>query len=407
MSLIHKLWLSVFLILAGLSQAHAEFGNWFIADKRLSTSVDSAAKKISYRFTCQENMNLTASAVYCMEAVKPPSYRVSLQEDQGGLPSGTPLAASSCVPLPQSWSAIPMGPFPMVKGKVYHLVLEQDVKRGGGHAVGMIGPAHYAAFLSTDILNHLHPNDGSPDPEANTLYSDGYRWKELNQEPVYAIYGGGFRSQGNPYDLPGVRTIYGSGNPKDKSKQVLQGESLHFHWGFSATSFVIRVRKQGNPQTPLNYLLLKNQFEIHKALQVHKAVALAPDQVFTHFQWVTIGFDDRNSSNFSPECWFFAFQTDSGKVSKDPPGCEDCYLLSDVSNSGGLADAANFTFDGGAHLSRAVFSTDGGDPFHWMDDFESDVNVGAIGPDAPPQSPREYQSIPTPVPLEEIRDFKP
>lgn len=391
----------------GVSAVHADFGNWFVADKRLSTTLDNSEKKISYRFTCQEDMNLSAVAVFCAEASKPPAYRISLQADESGLPSGIPLSFSSYVPLPQSWSTVPLEPVPLVKGLVYHLVLEQDVKRGGDHAVGVIGPTHYAAFLSTDVLNHLHPNDGSPDPKTNTLFSDGRQWKELNQEPVYAVYGEGSRFQGNPYDLPDVRPIYGSGGSNDKSIQVLQGESLHFHCGFAATDLVIRVRKQGNPKSPLNYLLLKNIFQIHKALQIHKAVALTPDQVSSHFQWVTIGFDDRGASNFSPECWFLALQTDSGGASKNSPGCEDCYLLSVVSNSGGLANASNLTFDGGAHLSRSVYSINGGEPFHWLDEFESDANIGAIGPTCPPPSPMEPNPLPTPLPLEKERSFQP
>ncbi len=394
-------------ILSLVPVAHADFGNWFVANKRLSTSLDTSNKKISFRFTCQEDMDLSAVAIFCSEALGSPGYRVSFQDNIDGLPSGTPLAFSTYIPLAQTWSTLPLTSAPLIKGKVYHVVIEHDINRGGGHPVGKIGPSHFASFLSTDVLNHLHPNDGSPDLEANVLFFDGQHWKELNQEPVYAVYGVGSRFQGNPYDKPGIRPVYGSGNPNDKSSQVLQGESLHFHCGFPAKSFAIRIRKEGTPQSPLNYLLLKNQFEIHKALQIHKSLALTPNQVSSSFQWVTIGFDDKGASNFSDECWFFALQTDSGHASQNYPGCEDCYILSDVRNSGGLGKAAELTFDGGAHLSRAVYSTDGGDPFHWLDDFESDSNIGAIGPPCPPQTAIEYQPIPTPQPLEGVGDFNP
>jgi hypothetical protein len=386
-------------IIAISTAAHADFGNWFVANKRISTSLDSSEKKISYRFTCQENMDLIAASVYCFEAAAPPGYRISLQDNNAGQPSGIPLAFSTYIPLPQSWSTIPLQSVPMVKGKIYHLVLEHDAKRGGDHTVGLIGLSNYASFLSTDILNHLHPNNGSPDPETNVLLYDGHQWKELNQEPVYAIYGKGAQFQGNPYDHPGFRPIYGDDGSGDKSHQVLQGESLHFHCGFAATSLAIRVRKQGNPKHPLNYLILKNLFLEHKTIPIHKAVALTPSQASSDFQWVTVGFDDKGSSNFSPECWFLALQTDSGRASQDSPGCEDCYLLSNVGNSGGLADAANLTFDGGPHLSRIVYSTDGGSPFHWLDLFESDANLGAIGPSCPVPSQREFPPLPTPLPL--------
>ena len=402
-----KIFIFVSLILPP-SWAHADFGNWFIANKRLSNPLKSSDQKLSFRFTCQDDLNITAVAVYCMEASNSPAYLVSLQADERGLPSGEPLTSSSYIPLSQSWSTIPLDSIPLIKGKVYHLVLEQDRVRGGDHPVGVIGLSNYASFLSTDVLNHLHPNDGSPDSATNVLFFDGHIWKEMNQEPVYALYGAGSQLQGNPYDEPGFRPIYGSGDPNDKSHQVLQGQAIHFHCGFQASSFAIRVRKQGNPKTPLNYRILKNEFQIHKTYTVHSAVAVTSEQISSNFQWVTVGFDDKNVSNFSPECWFIVFQSDSGRPSKNFPGCEDCYILSDVGTSGGLANGANFTFDGGPHLSREIYSTDGGDPSHWIDEFEHDANVGALGPTCH-NAPFEDRSvpIPTPLPLDGDKGFQP
>ncbi len=389
--------LMIFIINTPL--AWSDFGNWFVVNKRLSTTLDSSDKKISYRFTCQADMNVTAVAVYCMDATKPPAYIVGLQEDNNGIPSGEFLTYSSYIPLPQSWCTIPLDSIPLIKDKVYHLVVEQDVKRGGDHPVGTIGPDNWASFLSTDVLNHLHPNDGSPDPNTNVLSSEKDHWTILNQEPIYALYGSGSQLQGNPYDNAGLRPIYGNDDPKDKIHQVLQGQALHFHCGTLSSAFAIRVKKKGNPKYPLNYMILKNNFQIHKTYPVHTAVALTPDQAPASFQWVTIGFDNRSVSNFSPECWFLVFQTDSGRPSKNEPGCEDCYVISDAGNSGGLAEAAILTFDGGPHLSRTVYSTDGGSSSGWIDEFERDMNIGAIGPVCPSYPQRAFPVLPTPPPL--------
>ncbi len=379
--------------------AQADFGNRFVANQRLSNALDSSSKKISYRFTCQEDMDLAAASVYCLEAEKPPAYLVSLQEDDHGHPTGTPLASSHFIPRPKSWITLPLARVHLSKGSIYHLVVEQDTLRGGGHPVGVIGPSNFASFLSTDVPNHLHCSDGTPDLNTNVLLYEGSRWRQLNQEPIYALYGAGNGLQGNPYDDPGVRPIYGDGDSTDKSRQVLQGQALHFHCGYAATAFAIRVRKQGTPTSPLNYSILKNFFQIHKTTPIYSAVALSPDQTPSEFQWVTIGFADKSKSNFSPECWYLVFQTDSGRASKDFPGCDDCYVLSDVGNSGGLAEAAELTFDGGPHLSRLVYSLDGGSPAHWLDEFERDANVVVIGPNCPPPLQMEYEPVPTPEPL--------
>ncbi len=392
-------------VLLSTSLCWADFGNWFVANQRLATVLDTSDKKISFRFTCQEDMTLTAAALYCMEATDPPAYLVSLQEDEKGLPSGVPLTSSSYIPKAQSWSALPLDSLTLLKGRVYHLVVEQDVKRGGGHPVGVIGPSHYASFLTTDFLNHRHPSDGSPDPASNTLYSEQGKWKELNQEPVYAVYSSGSKLQGNPYDDPGGCPIYG--DPADKAHQVLQGQTLHFHCGFSATHFAIRVRKQGNPQGPLNYQVLKSDYRSHKNYPIFSAKALDAGQVSPEFKWVTVGFENKAYSNFSPECWYLVFQTDSGRPSKSPPGCEDCYVLSDLGNSGGLPNAASLTFDGGPHLSREVSSNDGGSPYNWLDHFERDANVGAIGPVCPSLDLMNFNPIPTPVPLDKSGAFEP
>lgn len=383
----------------------ADFGNWFIANKRLSTPLDSSDKKISYRFTCLEDMNLSLAAVYCLESSNSPAYLVSIQEDQNGNPSGFPLAFSSYIPRAASWSTIPLNQVALAKGKVYHLVVEQDRMRGGEHPVGIIGPANYASFLTTDVLNHKNPQDGSPDLKSNTLYYEKGQWKELNQEPVYAVYGLGSHFQGNPYDDPGVRPIYGSGDPGDKAHQVLQGQALHFHCGTNATALAVRIKKQGHPASPLQYQVLKNDFMHHRNNLVYSAAFLNPEQVSSNFQWVTIGFDPKAYADFSPECWYFVFQTDSGKASKDSPGCEDCYVISDVGNSGGLPQAANLTFDNGPHLSREVYSTDGGSVANWRDEFERDANVGILAPNCPPAHKREFNTIPTPEPLDNEDNF--
>jgi len=386
---------SVFLISAF---AHAEFGNRFIANKRLSVSIDSSIQKMSFRFTCQDDITVTAASVYCAETLHAPAYLVSLQDDVNGQPSGTALASYSIVPKVQSWNTVPLNAVPLAKGRVYHLVVEPDMLRGGGHPVAVIGHNNYASFLTTDVLNHLHPNDGSPDLQSNSLFFDKGQWKELDQEPVYALFGLGAKSQGNPYDDPGIRPIYG---------KVEQGECLHFLCTCNVQNIAFRVRKKGQPTTPLTFKVLINDFYAHKAIPYYKAVAITPDQISSNFQWVTVGIPAPTSNGFRAECWFYILQSESGKSLKDSADCEDCYQLSDVGNTGGLAGAADLTFDGGPHLSRAVYSMDGSDPFHWIDEFERDANINALNSPCPAPETDEFKPIPTPIPLEDQPRLEP
>src|ERR1700679_664327 len=82
------------IVFISAPMAWSDFGNWFVVNKRLSTNLDSSEKELSYRFTCQADMNITAAAVYCMDAIKPPAYIVGLQEDNNGIPSGEFLTFS-------------------------------------------------------------------------------------------------------------------------------------------------------------------------------------------------------------------------------------------------------------------------------------------------------------------------
>lgn len=387
----------ILLSLTALSSpALADFGCHFVVNSRLSTAIDGPGKKLAFRFTCQEDMNVIALSLYCAETKTPPAYLVSLQEDEGGKPSGHPLEASSVTPHPDGWVTIPLNETSLVGGKVYDLVVEQDTLRGGDHPVGIIGKDNFASFAYTDVLNPFYPHDESPDRKLRVLLFENNQWKEVGGQPLFALHGNGNRLQGNPYDSFGERPIHGNGTPDDPSDDVLQGEALHPHTGFFPKGFIIQVRKQGNPTTPLNYRVYAIQHMQHTTSLVYSGEALKPSQVSEKFQWVTIGFTVKDHPvDFPPECRYVVFQTNSGKASADGKSCEDCYLLSDVGNSGNLSGAPDLTFDGGAHLSRAVHSYDGWKT--WVDEFERDAHVVIIGP--PPVFPKTAPANPIPTPL--------
>ncbi len=392
------------LLLGTSSFAYGDFGCHFVVNFRQATAIDGIQKKLSFRFTCQEDMNVIALSLYCEEAQIPPAYQISLREDEKGKPSSSFLESSSVTPKGSGWVTLPINEVPLLAGKVYHMVIEQDVNRGGDHPVGVIGTNNFAAFSYTDPLNNFYPNSETPDPNLNVLQFEKGQWKVLNQEPLFALHGTGQRIQGNPYDETKVRAIHGNGTPDDPSDDVIQGQALHPHYGFHPKGFVIRVKKQGNPTAPLNYRVYVIRHLAHTTSLAFSGEALKPQQVSNSFQWVTIGTIGKDGPiDFPPECRYVVFQTNSGKASTDTPGCEDCYLLSDVGNSGNLPGAGDLSFDGGAHLSRAVYSLDGWKT--WIDEFERDSHVIILGPPPPPAPSRPIEQLPTPLPL--LRSFTP
>jgi hypothetical protein len=204
--------------------------------------------------------------------------------------------------------------------------------------------------------------------------------------------------QGAPYDDFGDLPIHGNGTPGDPSDDVIQGEALHPHYGITAKGFAIRVRKVGAPTAPLRYRVYTINFMQHKTDLAFSGEALLPSQAPVSYQWVTIGIKpEDNPKSFPPECRYIVFQTNSGRGTDQSPGCEDCYLLSEVGNSGGLAGAADLSFDGGAHLSREVISMDGWKT--WQDAFERDANVVILGPVGSNAALPIQGPIPTPGPI--------
>ncbi|HJT24344.1 MAG TPA: hypothetical protein VJ873_07185, partial [bacterium] len=181
-------------------------------------------------------------------------------------------------------------------------------------------------------------------------------------------------------------------------------EVLHPHSGLIPTGFALRLRAVGHPTAPLKYRVYTINFLQHKITLAFSGLAALPSQVTETYRWVTVGIKKEDQpQEFPAECRYVAFQTDSGGPSTQPPGCEDCYLISEIGNSGGLAEAADLSFDGGAHVSREAFSTDGGAT--WQDAFERDANVVILGNLASVPEPQKPSPIPTPGPW--FQEFTP
>ena len=136
-------WPLFILLLTFTGLAHADYGCHFVINSRLATSLDGPGKKLSFRFTAKQDMGLIGLSFYCEQAQEPPEYKVSLQEDVKGLPSGSILESSSVTPKENCWVTIPINNLPLLAGKIYHMVIEQDITRGGQHPVGIIDSRHF------------------------------------------------------------------------------------------------------------------------------------------------------------------------------------------------------------------------------------------------------------------------
>lgn len=373
----------------------ADFGPHFILNQVSYLKIDDPDKKISVRFTAREDMNLLGVSFLEGPSKDLVSLKVSVQEDKGGKPSTVVLGSSCVVPGESGWKNIPFNNLPLVGGRVYHLVFETDRLRGGHHPVSTTDAGHFISLGYGDTLNKFDPQDEKKDLALDLLVLEKGVWKALGRQPLFALHGSGEKAQGAPYDIAGELPIHGNDTPQDPSDDLLQSECLHPHYGLNATGVRLRVRKQGHPTTPLNYRVYIHQYIQHTTVLGFSGVAFQPKEVGEKFQWLSFQFKkEDNPQSFPPECRYVVFQTASGRPVDQGPGCEDCYVISDMRTSGGLADGDELTFDGGAHLSREAVSTDGGKT--WIDLFERDANIILTGPEGSSPNLPAFYAIPTP-----------
>lgn len=373
----------------------ADFGVHSIQDSYLSVDLNDPSVQVSFRFTCGQDMDLVGASFFCGDVKGSPSLELSLHEDRNGRPNENDLGNNRIVPKTSSWNTVPLDHIPLIAGRTYHLVLRPDRMRGGHHPVSPVDTDHHASIVYGNLLNPIDPQGETTDKKLNVLVLTKDKWRTTDHQPLYALSGSGGRAQGNPYDLIGQRPVHGNGTPNDPSDDLLQSECLHPHYGMNATGIMVRVRKQGNPSAPLNYQVYVNQFQQHTTLLAFKGKAFDPGKVKKDFEWLSFPFaKEDHPQSFPPECRYIVFQTDSGRASTGSPGCEDCYVISDLGTSPGLPYGEDLTFDGGAHLSRAAFSADGGKT--WIDEFARDANVVLVGPESPIPSLAPPGPIPTP-----------
>jgi len=154
--------------------------------------------KTSLRFSAQANKQVQRVGIYLQTVRNSPTYRIGLQADSTGNPSGTWLGATrrgygSFRPTTTGWQTINLTEaVPLTAGTVYHLVIE--------YQSGSIGGSRYIDLRSSLPLNRLIPFNNASDQFANTLYYSGRNWQIRGRQPIYYLGYADSSLEGNPYD---------------------------------------------------------------------------------------------------------------------------------------------------------------------------------------------------------------
>ena len=185
--------------------------NEFLISNSYGLALSSSAVRNSFRFTAQNTKQATRARVYIAGVIgRSPTYKIGLQADNSGNPSGTYLAYGLLKPTSAGWWDVAFTKSTvLVAGNVYHLVLQ--------YSKGTINTSNNAAEQFTGPNNYMIPYNNASDPNQALLRYSGTAWSILgNYNPVYMIGYSDSTYEGNPYSDINLRPIYTNNYPSQK-----------------------------------------------------------------------------------------------------------------------------------------------------------------------------------------------
>jgi len=149
------------------------YGNQIAQSSSLGYALSTATRKASVKFTADETATIAAFRLYMNRTGTAPTYRVGLQNDATGYPSGSWLGGNANVDAANpggGWNQFDIPDSVVSSGSTYHIVME--------YVGGTVNTSNYARFSYT--IPNLLP------AEAVTTYN-GTTWATLNATPSYVL----------------------------------------------------------------------------------------------------------------------------------------------------------------------------------------------------------------------------
>ncbi|HUO58508.1 MAG TPA: hypothetical protein VMV05_10080, partial [bacterium] len=195
-----------FLAFSSFSQAQTYFGNQSVVSSSQSITLNSNSIRGSERFTARTSMAVGSIDLYFEASNSGPQYRVGVQGDSGGVPSGSYLSSPTTFSLYSSggWQSISLtSSVNIYSGNVYHIVVEAVNASGYLYAIW-----RQAAVPGTQ----LYPQGQQVDPNMGIAQDLGNGWQSVaGYQPLFVLRDTGFVVRdGNPYAAQADQEIYGS-----------------------------------------------------------------------------------------------------------------------------------------------------------------------------------------------------
>jgi len=237
------------------------------------------AEKVSFRFTAKHGGEVRSLGINLLQSTgNETAFRVGLQENEGGRPSGEwltfPENGNTRADLRGYITIDLKEPVTLVRDKVYHLVIETT--EPAVDASNQLRIRVYDIYAPFQPLNDEQDVPWS-DPAMNALFYDGSSWKTSNVWPIFVLNFSDGKAIGQPYSLAAQWVIYGQ---RHTGQEIVPSVNLVVEkFGFS-------VALDGEPDDNLCYEIRDSSNKI-----LTHGLFAAPDDLVLHPDFVEVRLD--------------------------------------------------------------------------------------------------------------------
>ncbi len=336
-------------------------------------------ESLEIHFTADQDIEARGLALRLSAQYPDQAHSLSLYESEAGK-LGRHLAdgGGTQVKKDEAWLQTWIDGVNLSQGKSYALRLDWDIFRGGTHSV----PTGQNQAMA--LIPWVRLDGQGLRPKTWLTQEQGKR--KLDGEPLWAVLGRGRRIMGQAWRESLTRPIQGLNNAEDQ----WQAQVLHFPCGYTPTRVRARIRRVGNPQASLKWMILKHDYKAHRTELQHSGELKLTQPKSKEWQWAEG--DLPAGLSMPPDCHYVALASAAGSAQGN--SCLDCYEVSGSRIAWGLDLVHELSWRGGAHKDRASSSRQGK---HWIDDYEADLNIVLEGPPCQgPDLPETIPLLPTP-----------
>ncbi|MEW5995481.1 MAG: hypothetical protein AB1744_13950, partial [Candidatus Zixiibacteriota bacterium] len=157
--------------------ARRTYGTQFAHTANVTYLLDSTSENLSFRFDAIEGKTVDNVRLYVAAVAGAPSYRIGIQADSGGVPSGVFLGSVDTYASVIGWFNVNISDVALTAGNVYHVVIQPLTADG----------TNYNSFRALNRQNARYPLDEAKTPNLNVVYDDGSGWENQNQSPIFLL----------------------------------------------------------------------------------------------------------------------------------------------------------------------------------------------------------------------------